>query len=114
MHTHTRTIAGADALPGVLWGDVTGSGGGEMAQSFSCQSDGIHAASWRTAGAQAPVVAHPEDAEAQRVLDVRYYTYMEEFNSQRDSSSRIDQLTCSVEDVTLTLPDVHPSVLQPS
>lgn len=56
-------------------GDVTGSGGGEMAQSFSCQLDGVPAASRRTACAQTPVVAHSENAEAQRVLDVRYNTY---------------------------------------
>lgn len=90
MHTHRqagrRTVTGADALPGVMRGDVTGSGGGEMAQPFCCQLDGVPAASRRTAGAQTPVVAHPEDAEAQRVLDVRYNTYSKQsFQTSRTS-----------------------------
>ena len=59
-------------------GDVTGPGGGEMAQSLCCQSDGVPAASRRTAGTQTPVVTHPENAEAQRVLDVRYNAYIKE------------------------------------
>lgn len=57
-------------------GDVTGSGGGEMAQPFFRQPDGVPAASRWTAGAQAPIVAHSENSEAQKVLDVRYNTYM--------------------------------------
>lgn len=65
-----HTIAGAHALPGVMRGDVTGSGGGEMAQTLSFQLNGVPAAPRWTAAAQTPVVAHPEDAEAQRVLDV--------------------------------------------
>ena len=65
-----HTIAWAHALPGVMRGDVTGSGGGEMAQTLSRQLNGIPAAPRRTATAQTPIVAYPEDAEAQRVLDV--------------------------------------------
>lgn len=45
-----------------------------MAQQLSRQLDGVPAAPRRTAGAQAAVVLHPEDAEAQRVLDVRQNT----------------------------------------
>lgn len=85
--TDRRTVTGTDALPGVLWGDVTGSRRREMAQSFSCQSDGVSAASWRTAGAETPVVAHPEDAEAERVLDVGYDTYIKEINFQTAHSN---------------------------
>lgn len=90
MHAHRqnrRTVTGADALPGVLWGDVTGSRRREMAQSFSCQLDGVSAASWRTAGAETPVVAHPEDAEAESVLDIGYNTYIKEINFQTAHSN---------------------------
>lgn len=65
MHTHAdrRTVAGAHALPHVMWGDVTGPGSSEMAQVFSHQLDSIPAASRRTPGAQTPIVDHPGDAE---------------------------------------------------
>lgn len=76
-----------------MWSDVTSSGGSEMAQSVSCQLDGVPAASWRTAEAQTPIVAHPEDAEAQRVLDVRYSPYMKEFFFQTAHSKRFLHLT---------------------
>ncbi|TNN47208.1 hypothetical protein EYF80_042599 [Liparis tanakae] len=66
-----RTVTRAHALPGVPWGDVTGSGGGEVAQALRRQPDGVPAAARRAAGAQAAVVAQVEDAEAQRVLQVR-------------------------------------------
>lgn len=93
LHKDRRTVTGTDALPGVMWGDVTGSGCSEMAQSVSCQLDGVPAASWRAAGAQTPVMAHPEDAEAQRVLDVRYNPYMKEFFFQTAHSKRPLHLT---------------------
>lgn len=85
-HTHTLTpphrctVTGADVLPAVLRGDVTGSGGGKMAQSVSRQEDGVPAAWRQTAVARTPGVARPEDVEARRVLDTRYNTY-KEFNS---------------------------------
>lgn len=52
-----------------------------MAQSLPCQLDSIPTSPWWTASAQTPVVAHPEDAKAQRILNVGYYTYTKGFNT---------------------------------
>lgn len=90
-----------------MWGDVTGSGGSEMAQSVSCQLDSVPAASWRTAGAQTPVVAHPEDAEAQRVLDVRYNPYMKELFFQTAHSKRLIHLTGSSDSLRVQTKGCH-------
>lgn len=62
--TGGRTVAGAGALPGVLRGDVSSSGGGEMAQPLSRQPHGVPAASRWASAAQTAVVTHSEDAEA--------------------------------------------------
>lgn len=75
-----RTVAGAGALPGVLRGDVSSSGGGEMAQPLSRQPHGVSAASRWAAAAQTAIVTHPGDFEAQRLLDVRYNACTKESN----------------------------------
>lgn len=77
-------------------GDVTGSGGGEMAQPFSCQLDGVPAASRRTACAQTPVVAHSENAEAQRVLDVRYDNYTKKSSAVRPQRITSHTFVCKL------------------
>lgn len=77
-------------------GDVIGSGGGEVAQPFSRQLHGVPAASRWTAGAQTPVVAHPEDAEAQRVLDVRYDTCRDRTRLSGDAGSPDPYTKCSL------------------
>lgn len=79
---HTHTIARTDALPGVLGGDVSSPRCGEMAQSLWRQTDSVRAASWRAATSKTPVVTHPEDAQAQSVLDVWYYTCVKQQKSK--------------------------------
>lgn len=64
------TVAGTNALPGVLRSNVTRPSRGVMTQSVSRQSDRVPAASRWTAGTHAAVVPHTEDTEAQRVLHV--------------------------------------------